>query len=151
MYTEGEVAANQSKKARKINVDTFLRYRKQISPSGNRWSHIPWWNCIWVWLSVCWVSGVFFWVRLYMVECVSGGGLHNHFQLSCVFDDLLCQLRGGDGHLFCPLLLVGERVIAICAQTPSPLKWNKNMNSQLLTTGLKDLVWVFHSTEVKLI
>lgn len=60
-----------------------------------------------------------------MVECVLGGGLHNHFQLSCIFDDLLCQLGRGDGHLFCPLLLTGERVIAIWAQTPSSLNWKK--------------------------
>ena len=65
---------------------------------------------------------VFVHVCLYMSECVPGGGLHNHFQLSCVFDDLLCQLCGGDGHLFCPLLLAAERVVAVCAQTPSPLK-----------------------------
>jgi len=65
---------------------------------------------------------------------VPGGGLHNHFQLSCVFNDLLCQLRGGDGHFFCPLLLTGKRVIAICALSPASLKWNET-NSQLWLCG----------------
>lgn len=59
-----------------------------------------------------------------MSVCVPGGGLHNHFQLSCIFDDLLCQLRRGDGYLFCPLLLTGERVLAVWAQTPSSLRRN---------------------------
>lgn len=116
------------KNTRKINADWFLRYgNKSTTLAINeviflRETAFELTGCI---LDVHWISSICVWVCLYMVECVLGGGLHNHFQLSCIFDDLLCQLRRRDGHLFCPLLLTGERVIAIWAQTPSPLKLNK--------------------------
>jgi len=73
---------------------------------------------------------------LYVCVCVSacvcvGGGewgglsvgveLDNHFQLPCVLNDLLCQLCGGDGDLFRPLLLSTERVVAISTLTPPSL------------------------------
>lgn len=80
---------------------------------------------------VYWTRVVFVWVHLYMAECVPGGGLHNHFQLSCVFDDLLCQLSRRDVHLFCPLLLTAKRVAAICTQSPSPLPWKHKQQFKL--------------------
>lgn len=53
-------------------------------------------------------------------------GLHNHFQLSCVFDHLLRQLRGGNGHFFCPLVLTGESVAAVWVLSPAALKSKKH-------------------------
>lgn len=70
------------------------------------------------------VTGLFQWAECLYMEFVPQSRLHNHFQLPCILDDLLCKLLRGNGYLFCTLLLICEGIIAVWAQTPSPLKLN---------------------------
>lgn len=67
---------------------------------------------------------LFQWAECLYMEFVPQSRLHNHFQLPRILDDLLCKLLRGNGYLFCTLLLICERVVAVWAQTPSPLKLN---------------------------
>lgn len=60
--------------------------------------------------------------------------LHNHFKLSCIFNDLFGQFCWRNSYFLYPLLLRAERVVTIRALCPASLQEKTSITGQVIYT-----------------